>query len=282
VDETNLKRMKYLILGSAGQIGYPLCKYLLEKNHDILEFDLQVHQDQDLRIYNNEYLSEKMAQADFVFFLAFDVGGSRYLAQYENTFQFLHNNVLIMENVFAQLEKHKLPFIFASSQMSNMIYSPYGTAKALGEKYTEVLGGLTVKFWNVYALEKDFDKAHVITDFIYKAKTNRKIDMLTDGTEMRQFLHGDDCSKCLYTLSRKFDQVDKQKEYHITSFEWTSILKVAQIIAKEFPGTEVFPARSKDTIQKDIRNEPNPYILQYWNPEIDLTEGIKRIIEELV
>ena len=58
------------------------------------------------------------------------------------------------------------PFVFASSQMSNMSYSPYGVMKRVGELYTKSLNGLIVKFWNVYGIEKDMEKAHVITDFI--------------------------------------------------------------------------------------------------------------------
>jgi nucleoside-diphosphate-sugar epimerase len=78
-----------------------------------------------------------------------------------------------MRNVFDVLERYKKPFVFASSQMSNMSYSPYGLAKAVGESYTKTLGGLVVKFWNVYGVEHDLDKSHVITDFIIKAKKTK-------------------------------------------------------------------------------------------------------------
>ena len=273
--------MNYLVLGSAGQIGSPLCTFLRGQGHNVFEFDILNGENEDLRIHRNSNLSKKMAAADFVFFLAFDVGGSRYLEKHQDSFQFLQNNVLIMENVFHELNIHKTPFIFASSQMSNMTYSPYGTAKAIGEKYTDTLGGLTVKFWNVYATEHDEDKAHVITDFIIKAKNNKRIDMLTDGSEVRQFLHGDDCSKCLYKLSHKFEKLDKKLEYHTTSFEWVSILKIAKIIAEQFPGTEIIPAERKDNVQLNKRNEPDSSILRLWKPEISIKEGIIKVIKEM-
>ena len=63
-----------------------------------------------------------------------------------------------MANVFGLLEKYNKRFVFASSQMSNMSYSPYGVMKRVGELYTTSLKGLTVKFWNVYGIEKDMDK----------------------------------------------------------------------------------------------------------------------------
>jgi hypothetical protein len=37
------------------------------------------------------------------------------------------------------LKKYKKKFIFASSQMSNMDFSPYGTLKRLGESITKSL-----------------------------------------------------------------------------------------------------------------------------------------------
>jgi nucleoside-diphosphate-sugar epimerase len=93
-----------------------------------------------------------------------------------------------LENVFALLEKYNKRFIFASSQMSNMSYSPYGVMKRVGELYTTSLRGLIVKFWNVYGIEKDYEKSHVITDFIRKGFEEGDFEMMTDGTEERQFL----------------------------------------------------------------------------------------------
>ena len=273
--------MKYLVLGSSGQIGYPLCNFLKREGHEVLEFDIVEDELEDIRIKNNELLERYVKESDFVFFLAFDVGGSRYLSKYQHTFNFLHNNVEIMSNTFQALKKYNKPFIFASSQMSNMGYSPYGVAKAIGEKYTDSLNGLTVKFWNVYGPERDLEKAHVITDFILKAKNTGIIDMLSDGTEVRQFLHAEDCSKCLLTLSEKYNILNKGKEYHITTFEWISVLKIAEIIASKFEGTKVIPAKQKDLLQKDKRNEADAHILNFWKPEISIEEGINMVIEEL-
>jgi len=150
--------MKYLVLGSAGQIGFELCKFLRNKRHEVIEFDIASNQFEDLRIRHNlEFL---IKEVDFVMFLAFDVGGSRYLKKYQHTYDFIHNNALINAFTFEQLKKYNKPFIYTSSQMANMSYSPYGVCKSLGEVYTKSLDGLTVKFWNVYGPEKDLEKSH--------------------------------------------------------------------------------------------------------------------------
>ena len=273
--------MKYLVLGSAGQIGDCLCSYLRDKGHDVLEFDMVDNQFQDLRVQENEILEDLISKSDFIYFLAFDVGGSRYLAKYQHTFDFLHNNVRLMSNTFELIKKHNKKFIFASSQMSNMSYSPYGVAKAIGERYTDALDGLTVKFWNVYGPEKDLEKSHVITDFILKAKDTGVINMLSDGLEQRQFLHADDCSDCLLELSLVYDKLDKSREYHITNFKWNSIIDVANIVASNFDDVKIIPGESKDVVQLDKRNEADDYILNFWNPKIELEEGIKMIIKQM-
>ena len=165
-----------LILGSEGQIGGHLQDYLkLKKKYNVIKFDLILGKKFDLRNFNNRLLEKKIKKSDFVFFLAFDVGGSRYLKKYQKTYNFLINNLLILSNVFRLLKKHKKKFIFASSQMSNMDFSPYGTLKRLGEDVTKSLNAVYVKFWNVYGVEKDLAKSHVVTDFVLKAlkkKTN--------------------------------------------------------------------------------------------------------------
>jgi nucleoside-diphosphate-sugar epimerase len=273
--------MKYLILGSAGQIGGALTDYLKKIGEEAIEFDIVNSADQDLRTYQNPLLDRLVSEADFVFFLAFDVGGSRYLSQYQNTFAFVENNTAIMLNTFATLKKYNKPFIFASSQMSNMSYSSYGRAKALGESYTHILNGLVVKFWNVYGVEHDLEKSHVITDFIIKAKDTGVIDMMTDGSEERQFLHTEDCCEALVTLARQYESIPRDKELHVTNFDWTNILNVAEIITVHYPDTKIIPAASKDEVQKDKRNEPDEFILNYWQPKISLEDGIADIIAKM-
>ena len=273
--------MKYLVLGSSGQLGLALCDYLHEHGHTVLTYDIAADANQDLRLPVNPILEQLVSDSDFVFFLAWDVGGSTYLAKYQDTFEFIQNNLKIIINTFEILKKQNKPFIFASSQMANMSYSSYGLTKSMAEKITSVLGGVTVKFWNVYGIEHDPEKTHAITDFINKAKNTGVIDMLTDGTESRQMLHATDCSECLYILSTKYNELPRDQEYHITSFEWTTMLDIANIIADCFPGTIVKPAQTKDMVQQDKKNEADKNILKYWQPKIPLVNGIKSIINEM-
>jgi len=274
--------MTYLVLGSAGQIGLALCDYLRGLGHRVLEFDIASDPAQDLRVAGNPLLQKSMQEADFVFFLAFDVGGSIYLNKYQKTYDFLSNNMRIMDITFSALRELRKPFLFSSSQMASMSYSPYGVLKSLGEFYTRSLGGLITKFWNVYGIENDPEKTHIITDCIVKARDKKLIDLLTDGTEVRQFLYARDCSEAIHLLSTRYDSIPRDQELHVTNFEWTSIKDVAETVALHFPGTRVVPAPAKDVVQRDARNEPDPFILSLWRPRTSLKSGIAEIVAHVM
>ena len=277
--------MRITVLGSSGQIGAYLSEYLSRKGHIVREFDIVNGTHQDMTHIPNTYLRNAIMESDFVFFLAFDVGGSRYLKKYQHTFDFVNNNTRLMANAFGLLEQYDKPFIFASSQMSNMSYSPYGTLKRLGELYTESLGGLVVKFWNVYGIEKDHDKAHVITDFIRKGFEDGDFEMLTDGEEVRQFLYAEDCCEGLESVMKNYDKFNTNDPLHITNFDYTTIREVAIIIENEFKligrTVNIIPGKASDSVQLDKRNEADPFIKKYWTPKTDLETGISKVFESM-
>ena len=277
--------MRITVLGSSGQIGAYLSEYLSRKGHIVREFDIVNGIHQDMTHIPNTYLRNAIMESDFVFFLAFDVGGSRYLKKYQHTFKFIDNNARMLAGAFEYLAEFKKPFVFASSQMSSMSYSPYGVMKRVGELYTRSLNGLIVKFWNVYGIEKDHDKAHVITDFIRKGFETGVIDMMTDGTEQREFLYAEDCCEALERLMLEYDQFTSDSELHITSFHSTTILEIAKIIQGIFKANgktvAVEKAQKKDEVQKDARNEANPFIRKWWKAKTSIEDGIEKIFEEM-
>ena len=277
--------MRVTILGSSGQIGAYLTEYLRDKGHEVIEFDKNFDEKHDMTVIPNIKLHGAIHQSDFVFFLAFDVGGSHYLKKYQHTFGFIDNNTRMMVNAFEYIQKYNKPFVFASSQMSNMSYSSYGVMKRVGELYTKSLNGLIVKFWNVYGIENDMEKAHVITDFIVKGFETGNIDMMTDGTEEREFLYAEDCCEALETVMQEYTAFTSSDELHITSGISTSILEIARNIQSLFKEigkeVDVSPSPSKDEVQKDARNVPDPYIKKWWEPKTSITDGIKKVFTEM-
>ena len=278
--------MKIAILGSSGQIGAYLTEYLRDKGHTVHEFDSVNGEEQDMTTIPNSELEHVISDCDFCFFLAFDVGGSRYLKKYQHTFDFINNNTRLMANAFGLLEKYNKRFVFASSQMSNMSYSPYGVMKRVGELYTTSLKGLIVKFWNVYGIEHDEEKSHVITDFIRRGFEEGEFEMLTDGTEERQFLYAEDCCEALETVMENFTDFKPEDPLHITSFRSTSIKQVAEIIQGCFNrigkyDVRIKPGLAKDSVQMDKRNEADTYIMSWWLPKTGIESGINKVFDEM-
>lgn len=268
------------ILGSEGQIGQYLVKFLEKQELSVKKIDIVRSPAEDLR--NPQFdLSDFFRECDFVFFLAFDVGGSTYLEKYQDSFEFIENNVSIMRNVFVALRKTSTRFLFASSQMSSMSFSTYGLLKAIGEKWTSTMPfGKTVHFWNVYGYEKDPTKFHVISDFISMALQSRRINMRTDGQEVRDFLFADDCSEGLYTIYKEFDKIPRQALLHLASHKFVSIQEVADIVSHIIP-SEVVLGSSSDNVQKMVTNEPDPFMLQFWEPRTSLKQGIEKIAKQV-
>jgi nucleoside-diphosphate-sugar epimerase len=191
----------------------------------------------------------------------------------QQNYNFIDNNMRIMNNVFSLLEEHKIPFVFASSQMSNMTDSNYGLLKLIGERITESLGGINATFWNIYGKETEFDKFHVINDFIRMAVQTNKITMLTNGDEYRDFLHTSDCSNALTVILEKYNEFIPIKNIHVASFKWTKIIDVANIIS-ELSGATVTPGLQRDSTHNQELRDVDPFLLDFWSPKINLEDGI--------
>ena len=274
---------KILILGSSGQIGFHLQEYLSKKKYKVFKFDIVDGKSNDLRKKNNLKLIKLLKKTDYVFFLAFDVGGSRYLKKYQNSKNFIMNNIMIMSNTFDLLSKYKKPFLFASSQMSNMLYSNYGLLKLIGERITSTLNGNFVKLWNVYGIENDTTKSHVITDFVLKALKFKKIQMLTNGRESREFLYADDCCEALEIIMKKHNFFkNKKTELHLTNGVKTKIIDIAKIIKKNLSNKnlkiKIISGKSKDNVQLNKNNKNNNFLKKYWKPKVSISAGINKVI----
>jgi nucleoside-diphosphate-sugar epimerase len=267
--------VKILVLGSEGQIG----QYIRDiEGHEIVRSDIMLGSEHDLRFPFNSYVYRRITEADFVIFLAFDVGGSTYLSRKQHSFQYVDDNMAILKNTFQMLERSGKPFIYVSSQMSNMLDSPYGVMKRIGEFYTRALGGVIVRLWNVYGKERQPDKFHAITDFINSAREWGEVRMQTNGLEERQFLWAEDCVEALVTLAERYDELDRSEYYDVTSFQWITIGLLATLVAEAVGNTDIVVGDKKDMTQT-VKNEPAGSILQYWAPRTSLHNGIRMLME---
>lgn len=251
-----------LVLGGSGTIGTALCSHLKDIGEEVINLDIK--DGFDIRI-ENLYSHSKV---DYIWFLAWDVGGAKYLTNEKHMLNIIRNNTIICQQVFSFIENTKIPFMFASSQLAAPD-TPYGVTKLLGEEWARQLQGQIVSFWNVYGWEEPGEKSHVIPDLIIKGLTEKKIELITDGQEERQFIYMDDCVRNMIDIRRSgATRVD------ITDGHWVKIEKIANIIGEKLK----VPVKLGRKKGYSVKVEPEfSHHLQF---DIELSGGLDLIIEK--
>jgi nucleoside-diphosphate-sugar epimerase len=179
----------------------------------------------------------------------------------------------LLENTFSELKRSGVPFVHTTSQMSNMDHNPYGPLKRIAEFYTQYIGGVNIKVWNVYGPEHVSEKSHAIADFSHQARTTGVIRMCTTGEETRQFLHTVDFAAAACHIMENYDEF-KGQMVDISSYEWVSIRTVAELIADVFRA-RIISGTVESTFQTKV-NDPRPDFLRSgWIPKISLKKGIE-------
>ena len=259
-----------LVIGSEGFIGVPFSRFLESKGEKVIRFDVKNGEKEDAR-----FEKLPLSSVDKVYFLAWDVGGSKYLYEPKLQKNQLDWNLALMRNVFDQVEKAKKPFLFISSQLSEEVDTVYGVTKRLGEVWTDLLGGVCVRVWNAYGyMEGEDIKSHVISDFIYQALKTKKISMMTDGSEWRQFTHITDLSNAFHMALNNSDL--RRTVFDASSYEWVRIIDIANMIAG-LTGANVVPGSKTG---HDPIASPNCGRVPGWLPTVELTDGLTKMVAE--
>jgi len=258
--------MKTLVLGSEGFIGRPFCDYLRRLGEDVVGIDIKNCAAEDLRL-----MRLSLQDVQCVYFLAWDVGGAKYLYKDKTQQGQLDWNLKLLMNVMPQLRRTDVPFLFISSQLAEYPNTAYGVTKRLGEVWTGLIGGACVRLWNVYGpLEEPSERSHVVSDFVCGAVRGNVIKMMTTGEEMRQFVHIDDVCRALHVAMKR----EPKGVYDVTSTKWVSILDVAELISR-MTGAVVEVGKEK---RPDLISYV-PLLLPGWTANIGLSRGIAMMLE---
>ena len=260
--------LRNLVIGAEGFVGKPLCAYLESIGETVQRFDITRHKEkEDARI-----VSLDLEKIDRVYFLAWEVGGAKYLYRDDIQFVQLDWNLKLLLNVMPQLQGNRVPFLFVSSQLAEETDTVYGVTKRLGEVWTRLLNQTRVRLWNVYgAYEQVSSRSHVVVDFVHQAITQGEIKMLTTGEERRQFIYIDDVCEGFHAA---IDRHEKELR-DITSFEWVTVKRVAEIIGS-IAGARVIPG----TVKGSTPVTPIMGKLENWQPRVSLEEGLDRLVRK--
>jgi nucleoside-diphosphate-sugar epimerase len=269
---------KILVLGSGGLIGKSLIEWLHTNQYEYTQVINRQHI--DLRISNS---LDHFTNITFVYFLACEVGGSKYINSMSDDIQIhiLQHNILIYQNVFTWIQRHNIPFIFTSSYLHSQ-ESAYGSIKRLGEQWIKFMInkddlqplGKIARLWNIYGYEHIGLKSHIIGDWITACLNTGQIISLTNGDEPRQFLHVDDTSNALGLMMKNFKTINFVTD--LSSSQWITMKQLGHIITSMSPKIcLVTYSSNKASMMELISPNTNHSFYLEWNPRKKLTEEIQ-------
>ncbi len=237
--------MKILITGSAGFVGKVLVPHLQKLGHTIIGIDLQADNNADLAIQQDLRTIDPttIPSVELCIHLASSVGGFLYnctqtsIVDYElellknikNIFSAQNCNRIIYTSSINVFEKAK-HYPHGPLQQQNY-NSPYGQAKYLGEAFIQnhFKEFLILRPTNIFGksqLCKHHEKtgySHVIPELLKKIDQNTELEILGDGSQIRNFIHVSDVCKFIELHLHQ----PKQGWYNLRSNIHISILQLA-------------------------------------------------------
>jgi len=253
-----------VMLGGEGLLGKALRPKLESLGEQTVAFDLKSGFDlrtQKLPVF---------PPGSYIWFLAWDVGGAKYIMDNSQQLSILKSNLALCEAVFGWLGETRHPYSFVSTQMIDYP-NAYGITKRMAEFWAKnVPGGLVSRLWNIYDAEEPSKKSHVIPDLVAQGRDG-VIKLLTAGTERRQFLHAEDCAEALIHQRK-----NGQALADVTTGKWVPVLEVAKIIAGEFDA-KVAPGPTPG--YESLTDPVQP--LEGWKARIDLPTGLRMVVDKM-
>ena len=276
-----------LVLGSGGLVGRTLVKWLEERDFTVHHVRNRRHIDLRvpgaLDIFNSTKLS-------YVFFLACEVGGSKFIENSARDLQIgiIESNIRMYQVVFPWLAARKIPFVFTSSYLQGTA-NPYGVIKRLGEQWIHNLGteeaglGRTLRLWNVYGAENVGLKSHVLSDWSEQCVRQGYATARTDGREERQFIHALDVAEALGAAMQHHASLPPESD--VSTGTWNDMRVLAGDLldaSKDVLGvackvqfSEV-PAGHRERLSPIFEGN----LHRVWKAGISLKMGCKLLLEE--
>jgi UDP-glucose 4-epimerase len=294
-----------LVTGGAGFIGSHIVDKLIENNYDVIILDNLITGNKNNINPKAEFINADIRDKDLDEKINFkDIEAVFHQAAQINVRYSVENpiydgdvNVLGMINILELMRKYDInKIIFASS--GGAVYgepsylpvdenhpinplSPYGLSKYVGEEYIKLYNRLygieyaILRYSNVYGERQDpKGEAGVISIFIDKMLNNQNPTIFGDGNQTRDFVYVGDVAKAnLMALNWKNEIVN------IGTGMETSVNELFNIIKHEigFKGNAIYDKPREGEVYRIYLNIEKAKSLG-WKPEVDLKEGIKRVV----
>lgn len=282
--------MKILVTGGAGFIGTNLIKRLLKEGHEVHSLD---NYDSGLKKNEQEgcnYVVGDIEQIEYWKGNSFDLvyhlaALSRIQPSFEDpteTFRVNTNGTRAIAE-FAKHNNVKVVYAGSSSKWHDPLQSPYATFKHMGEEILQLykkafnLNVEICRFYNVYGPHEivDGDWAAVIGIWRRQVRDGKKITIVGDGEQRRDFTHVDDIVDALLKVGMGIEKHDDAWELG-TGINY-SINEVYQMFKEKFNVESINIPDQKGNYRKTLRENNDTLERLNWQPQDRLREYINSL-----
>lgn len=258
----------------------PNVEFINQDICSILYFNLQKRYDE---IWNLACpASPPLYQKDPIFTLDTNYLGTKNLLQlaYEHEAKFFQAST---SEVYGDPEVHPQPESYRGNVDPTSIRSCYDEGKRIAEtlcvEYSRMHKVETriVRIFNTYGPRLSDSDGRVVSNFISQALSNDPITIYGDGKQTRSFCYVDDLIRGFRLL---MDSDVNAEPVNLGNPSEFSILELAEIVLEltESKSKIVFKDLPKDDPKQRKPNITKAKLLLDWRPQIDLRQGLNRMI----
>ena len=278
--------MKILVTGGAGFIGTNLIKRLLKEGHTVFSLDnyetglKENHQKGCVYLEDDiENIVNLDKDFDKVYHLA---ALARIQESFNNPEETYRVNTTGTQKVceFIRHTNAKLIYAGSSSRWCDPHTSPYATSKFLGEEIIKMYRrtyGLNMeiaRFYNVYGPHEIVDGiwAAVIGIWRNQVTNGKKITIIGDGEQRRDFTHVDDIVEGLFRIG--FKDIKHEDAWELGTGINYSINEVYQMFRERFGTDFINIPDQPGNYRKTLRENDDSLERLGWEPSDKLKDYI--------
>jgi dTDP-glucose 4,6-dehydratase len=298
-----------VVTGGAGFLGSHLCEYLLSKGFRVICVDnletsslenLEHLRDDAFLFYNHDVVEhlEVAEPVDVVYHLAALASPIDYLRQPLHSLKVgsygTHHALGLAKFKRARFLLASTSEVYGDPQVHPQPESYWGNVNPIGprgvydeaKRYAEALtmayhnqqgvDTAIVRIFNTYGPRMRSHDGRAIPTFARQALENAPITVFGDGSQTRSFCYVDDLIRGLHLLAES----DEHLPVNLGNPNEFSILELAQTVIRVTSSKseivyEALPIDDPQVRQPDITRASQ---LLGWEPEIDLEEGLRRML----
>jgi len=299
-----------VVSGGAGFLGSHLCDYLLEKGHRVICLDnldtgsLQniehLHNSDEFLFVNHDITAPFFIDEgiDFIFHLASPASPIDYLRLPLHTLKVgsygTHNMLGLAKFKRARFLIASTSEVYGDPQVHPQPETYWGHVNPIGprgvydeaKRYAEALvmayhrqqgvDTCIARIFNTYGPRMRPHDGRAIPTFVRQALENKPLTVFGDGSQTRSFCYVDDEIRGLYLLATSGEHLP----VNIGNPHEMTLLELAEAVVRVTGSKseivfEALPVDDPQVRQPDITRARQ---VLGWEPEIDLDEGLKRLL----